>query len=355
MPRALFSAPAAFRQQWARFATAVRQGDVEQLSSIAQNVGATLIPAYTLAQDEHGDTLAHFAARRQVLHEAIDDPACLEYLCNLEKSCGIAVDVDHPKRGGWTALHTAASKGNSVVITLLLRAGACATATTKGGRIPVHLASEHRHAAAVAQLVSAAPHTALQPTDNGRLPIHIAARQGELAIVRWFLQHSIDAADHGFGEPDNQLADEAIAPSVQARPATWSVAELVSAEDKAGTDVLKDCIVSGSLPLLQYLIGSTAKRSTLSAQLHRRDASTGRLPIHIAVLTGNVAILQYLRQHGVFGDADINAKDAWDEWTPLCYAARYGHLAIIEYLVHQCQADKCIADRHQRTPWDIGK
>ncbi|KAJ1978686.1 hypothetical protein H4R34_003116 [Dimargaris verticillata] len=290
-----------------------------------------------------------------VLHEATDDPGCLEYLVGLEKRCGIRVDVNYPKRGGWTALHTAASKGNTVVIALLLHAGACATATTKDGHTPVHLASEHHHTAVVIQLVSAAPRTALQPTNNGRLPIHIAARQGDLATVRWFLQQSVDAAEHGFGEPGNQPNDATIALSTLAKPATWSVAELVRAEDKAGTDVLKDGIVSGSLSLLQYLVGTTAKRSTLSAQLHRQETSTGKLPIHVAALTGNVAILQYLHQNGIIDEADGNAKDTWDEWTPLCYAARYGHLAAIEYLIHQCHADKHIADRHQRTPCDIAK
>jgi len=53
-------------------------------------------------------------------------------------------------------------------------------------------------------------------------------------------------------------------------------------------------------------------------------------PLHYAARYGHLNIIEYL----VHQKADINAKDGYNE-TPLHFAANYGYLSVVEYLVHQ--------------------
>jgi len=64
-------------------------------------------------------------------------------------------------------------------------------------------------------------------------------------------------------------------------------------------------------------------------------------PLHYAAQYGHLSVVEYL----VNQKADINAKDK-DNRTPLHRAARYGHLSVVEYLVNQRAdinaKDKCV-------------
>ena len=53
-------------------------------------------------------------------------------------------------------------------------------------------------------------------------------------------------------------------------------------------------------------------------------------PLHFAAKNGHLSVVEYL----VNQKADINEKGN-DNSTPLHLAARYGHLSIVEYLVNQ--------------------
>lgn len=50
--------------------------------------------------------------------------------------------------------------------------------------------------------------------------------------------------------------------------------------------------------------------------------------------------------------ANINAKDRWD-WTPLWWAARNGHEAIVKLLLETGQADVDISGWNGQTPLSI--
>jgi len=55
-----------------------------------------------------------------------------------------------------------------------------------------------------------------------------------------------------------------------------------------------------------------------------------RTPLHYAARYGHLSVVEYL----VNQKADINAKDG-DDYTPLHFSAENGHLSVVEYLINQ--------------------
>ncbi|RKP35103.1 ankyrin repeat-containing domain protein, partial [Dimargaris cristalligena] len=207
-------------------------------------------------------------------------------------------------------------KGNASLVSLLLDHGAEPRLRNKDGYTPVHLASQYNQLTALQLMVRAQPSSALLATRNGRLPIHLAARQGGREVVLWFLE-----------------------------AASENLPAMLEAEDSAGADVLQDAVVSGSVPLLNFLLASH--------RLTRPEHSTGKTILHLACMANHLLVLEYLYQHDMVGDP--NVRDTWDGWSPLMYSARYGDVNIIDFLIRRCQANKQLTDRHGRTALDIGK
>ncbi|KAJ1990404.1 hypothetical protein H4R33_001730 [Dimargaris cristalligena] len=362
-----------FLRQWPKALGFIQQDQVHALQSLASQLGANL-NAFVVHQDKHGDTLAHFAARhhalgclhwlvdeagadpniinqhgRSILHEAVDDLPCLEYLLQFSKRESgqrVYIDINHAKRGGWTVLHTAALKGNASLVSLLLDHGAEPRLRNKDGYTPVHLASQYNQLTALQLMVRAQPSSALLATRNGRLPIHLAARQGGREVVLWFLEAA----------SENRHRDHPTAGGVSDSAGGWSVPAMLEAEDSAGADVLQDAVVSGSVPLLSALLHpetTSPWRDFLLAshRLTRPEHSTGKTILHLACMANHLLVLEYLYQHDMVGDP--NVRDTWDGWSPLMYSARYGDVNIIDFLIRRCQANKQLTDRHGRTALDI--
>ncbi|KAJ1918013.1 hypothetical protein IWQ60_007615 [Tieghemiomyces parasiticus] len=360
---------------WQELVAAVRLGSLAQLEHQRVQLGERF-SAYVTHRDGRGDTLAHFAARhrrqdslrwlievarvdptltnrhgRTPLHEAVDDYACLAYL--LTALPPGRLDVNTPKRSGWTVLHTAAQKGDVRTVALLLDYGARPTVVNKSGFTPLHVACQEGHLAIVQQLVCRDPTVILIANHIGRLPIHIAARGGFAPLVRWFLE--------GDGEPEDatnfKAAEGRALAWISPQPPGANLRALLTAEDHAGADVYHDALVGGNLGLLRYLLLQSAEdhpfNTLLRPRLHRAEGATGKSAAHLVVLTNQLPVLQFLHDHDLLGDPDV--RDTWDEWTPLAYAARYGCVDCAAYLLRECRADPSPVDCHGRSPLAIGR
>ncbi|KAJ1951909.1 hypothetical protein IWQ62_006344 [Dispira parvispora] len=360
--------------------------------------------------DVHGDTLAHFAARhhcvnqlcwlleearadpqvanehgRQLIHEAVDHLACLELVLSaLQRKCGDSGQrlgntrrpsdhsesrgtrgnawVNVAKRGGWTPLHTVAQKGLVANLQLLLQYGADPHLVNKDGYSPVHLASQEGHLATLVLLLDVDPRLALLATKNGRLPIHLAARRGDKTMVQWLLVQSKDTPldiQESFCQMHPKILGlvgrQGSAELQSASPVhqRWCLSDLLYATDRAGADVFQDSIVSGNVSLVQYLMEEPFLVPLLKGRWRNRESATGKMAVHLACLTGQVDLVRLLGRHGLLDDPDV--RDTWDQWTPLFYAARYGHVEIIRYLTTHCRARKDVMDKHGRTPLDVAQ
>ncbi|KAJ1649342.1 hypothetical protein IWQ61_009544 [Dispira simplex] len=360
--------------------------------------------------DVHGDTVAHFAARhhcvkelsylleeagadpqlanehgRQLIHEAVDHFDCLELVLSaLQRKCGDSAQwsgktrqpndhtecqdimenawVNVAKRGGWTPLHTVAQKGLVANLRLLLQYSADPSLVNKDGYSPVHLASQEGHLVTLALLLEVAPRLALLATKNGRLPIHLAARRGDKVMVQWFLVQSEDAPldiQESFRRMHPKLpwvASSQFSTEIKSLSSVqrlWCLPDLLYATDRAGADVFQDSIVSGNVSLVQYLMEEPFLVPLLQDRWRNRESATGKMAVHLACLTGRVNLVRLLAQHSLLDDPDV--RDTWDQWTPLFYAARYGHVEVIRYLITGCRARKDIKDKHGRTPLDVAQ
>ncbi|KAG0744938.1 hypothetical protein G6F57_009376 [Rhizopus arrhizus] len=287
-------------------------------------------------QDDHGDSLIHFASRthnlaamkllieygadpeavnehgRRPIHEAIDSIECVNYLVNTCK-----VDVNAMKRGDWTPLMIAAMKGYLDIVMILVNAGALLNRTTKDGRSALYLAIQEGHVELAKYLTNQHPQAITQPTKSGRLPIQAAA-----ALL------------------DNTTAYEIT--TYLLCHASVPISRLLSHRDNSGRDLLLDAAVSQNLELLKYLLDH-------GADPNDKD-SLGRTMIHHAAMMDHLKVLRLLEStDGIQWDA----PDAWDSWTALMHCSRQGHINTVKYLIEEIKVNVNHKDKQGRTAKDI--
>ncbi|KAG1373499.1 hypothetical protein G6F61_010133 [Rhizopus arrhizus] len=287
-------------------------------------------------QDDHGDSLIHFASRthnlaamkllieygadpeavnehgRRPIHEAIDSIECVNYLVNTCK-----VDVNAMKRGDWTPLMIAAMKGYLDIVMILVNAGALLNRTTKDGRSALYLAIQEGHVELAKYLTNQYPQAITQPTKSGRLPIQAAA-----ALL------------------DNTTAYEIT--TYLLCHASVPISRLLSHRDNSGRDLLLDAAVSQNLELLKYLLDH-------GADPNDKD-SLGRTMIHHAAMMDHLKVLRLLEStDGIQWDA----PDAWDSWTALMHCSRQGHINTVKYLIEEIKVNVNHKDKQGRTAKDI--
>ncbi|ORY99817.1 ankyrin repeat-containing domain protein [Absidia repens] len=213
----------------------------------------------------------------------------------------------------------AALKGNLDIVQYLVEHGALLHLTSKDGRTPLHMAVQEGHAKVATYLASQYPDSMFVTTNSGRLPVQMAAAMAT-------------------GGP--------LAQSLLSQALETQVKWIISHEDKSGRTILEDAVVANQTDLVVSLI------DTYGADPTRHDA-LGRNVWHQAAMVGNLAMLECLGQWSALGPL-LDIPDTWDAWTPLCYAAKHGHLDCVVYLL-KMNANSTRADKLGRTAKDLGR
>ncbi|WP_245691702.1 ankyrin repeat domain-containing protein [Geodermatophilus telluris] len=190
----------------------------------------------------------------------------------------LAGTVEHGGEDGWTPLHLAVAAGREDVVRELVAAGADLCARTESGRTPLHVAIEH------------AP---------------------ELAGVLRELGAPVDAPAAAHLDDAGQLARELDAGAPLTDPGTGlDLLTVAAAGGAAGT--LRLLLDRGADPDGGALHAAAAGRHAelvralleAGAGVDRRDADTGRTPLHTAVAAGDAPeVVRVLLAAG----ADVNA------------------------------------------------
>ncbi|KAL1917882.1 uncharacterized protein VTP21DRAFT_3716 [Calcarisporiella thermophila] len=298
-------------------------------SSLPPDISSAAIINY---RDEHGDTLVHHAARhhnikalrlflelggdaqavnnhgRHPIHEAIDSRECVQ---ELAKVC----DVNCMKRGDWTPAMTAAMKGRLDIVELLISFGADVNRVNRDGWNCLHLAIKEGHRDIAEYLLRISPECWKRKTRSGRLPIQTAALCGYTEIVRSILCL--------VKEKDRRM--------------------LLEEADNSGMGLLHVAVAGGDLVLVKELI----ERYELNVDI---QDNTGRQPVHIAALTDQPKMIVLLMEHG----AKLDARDQWDQSSPLHLAAREGHIETVQVLL-QLGVDSFAKDKFGRTALDLAR
>jgi len=230
--------------------------------------------------DKHQRTALHLAANRDNYR----------FIRSLIKYPKLAVDA--PDSKGMTALHYAAKKGHSRVLTMLCLAKANGNAKTNsaGNKTPAHLACMEGHVAAVRILHNHAKADLLMTTKAGKSCLHLAAGA------------------------NNSNSAKTIAYLMENTKFT------VNEKDASGSAAIHYAAECGSLDNVRCLV------EEYKADLNLQD-KCGQTPMHVAAFNGSFHIIQYLAEQG----ADVKKQDE-DGISIMQYAKDEKHLKIVRFL-----------------------
>ncbi len=197
-------------------------------------------------------------------------------------------EVNDLSKGGKTALHWAAQRGQADSIEALLELGADKEARTDEGFTPLHVAAANGRSAIVSMLLSAGADVHATAPDQVTL-LHLAAREGDAATVGVV---------------------------VKAAP------DLVSAVTAGGDTVLHHLCQGGSVDSLAHLQGHD---SELMVCLNR----FGQTPLHLACRHSSLAFVTALL--ALRENMDVSVEDQ-DGSTPIYYASTARKEDVIQLL-----------------------
>ena len=210
--------------------------------------------------------------------------AVAEYLLAL------GVDIEAQRYNNATALHSAAWNGHSNIIDFLIEQRANVNATHSTGSTALHAAAFKSHLSIVERLIQAKANVNAARAD-GIIPLHEACWNGQIQIAQLLIDTRAD----------------------------------VNARRDDGMTVLCATIQQGHLEIVELLLAKQAR-------IH----IPGRIqPIHVACLTGNLAIVQLLCQAGSTG-REISIVE-FDQGQPGAFTAyqlaeRNNQTAVMQYL-----------------------
>jgi ankyrin repeat protein len=256
-----------------------------------------------------------------------------------------------------TALHYACENGHLTVADLLLRKGANVESIGKDSKVPLILAAASGYLQVVELLVT--NKASFQSTDNKeRNAMHWAAMNGHVEVAEFLLaqQLSVHTADTDGLTP---LHLAVIGSQLGTIEFLLTKAAKVDARCRAGRTSLHYACDGDNPDIVRLLL-------TASANAEAETRGDNRRPIHIAAASGSVETIGVLYQHGVVMDAQDSAglrplsvachyghvdivktflslkqplsmpfQDRPDHDSPLCVAAKAGHVEVVELLIRR--------------------
>ena len=213
-------------------------------------------------------------------------------------------DVNTLDAVGWTSLRSAASAGDTALLTVLLGAGADPDAWSPGYGTPLHSATSGSASGETATLLVRTGAEVNARTGLGATPLHWAVIRGNHEVAGRLLE---------LGADPNALDDS----GVVADPLSCEHFNSVVFFALAPADVVADCIADGA---------EVNARTSSFQGVTSRPRST---PLHhAAAVTRDPARLSLLVEAG----AEVNVRDDRG-YTPLHHAAQYGTPGMVRALL----------------------
>jgi ankyrin repeat protein len=245
-------------------------------------------------------------------------------------------------------IHEAARIGDVEQIKFLFQnAPEILNSTDQKGLTALHVAAAN-HQLRVAETLLALRADVNARADNGQTPLHVAVRNGDAAIAGLLITNraTVDARDKAANTPlllalqaaDSEALDAAGGLAAKTSViASNSVAAMkvqqfrlasllvgaradVNARTASGASPLSEAVRLGNQPVVDLLLAHGANPGVA-------EPDTGKMPLHVAAMLGDTAMIKALLQ----AKANVNAVDRRGQ-TPLCYALRQGRTDAISAL-----------------------
>jgi ankyrin repeat protein len=272
------------------------------------------------------------------------------------------VDADSKDKDGCTPLSRAASNGRGAIVKQLLDTGKVdIDSKDRDGRTPLSRAAENGHSVIVKQLLDTGKVDVDSKDNDCRTPLSWAALSGQEATVKQLLdtkQVDVDSKDNDGRSPISFAAQggrentavlllKNMTSVAAATESSVKVAKLDSSPirpdctpDTLGRTPSMWAALGGKVSCIQSLWPSSLPTS--SSTTMDKD-SLGLSLIHLFAI-GNCSDGISLVLDAGF---DVNEPDS-QGWTPLHWAAYFGHKEVCEFLVDRA-ADKGLKDSTDRT------
>lgn len=218
---------------------------------------------------------------------------------------------------GLPPLHHAAISNSQDMAQLLLERSAKLEVQAGDGRRAVHFAAFQGHIEML-QLLHSKGAELMHKDNRGYTPEGLATSKGHTALIDYIRQ----SEDGKKASPESAIRAAVLKGDVKMLQKTLKGHQeyLTQADDGSGVTLAMKAILSGHLPVLQYLVGRGADVNA--------KTSWGGGTVHLAAKEGHTKIIEFLEQ----SDADVNQVDI-NATTPLILAAQGGHSKIVSTLI----------------------
>lgn len=227
--------------------------------------------------------------------------------------------INSPSEGGFTPLHTAASRGQLTVARFLLDSRANVNAKSANGETPLTLAAVQGHRAMVELLVGRGADVNLR-AGGGYTALHQVALRGFLAVAEVLVANKADLEIRNSDQNGEATALHLAAGAGQTTLAEFLITKgaNVNALDKNGQTPLLHAAMSGHAATVKALLAAKAAPNTVS--------SLGRTALSQAAAKGYLDVVKALLE--AKADSNLGKLDV-----PLAIAARGKRLEVAEALL----------------------
>ncbi|KAL5712366.1 hypothetical protein ACHQM5_014550 [Ranunculus cassubicifolius] len=321
-----------------------RRGDVEYFKEVALNI-------LEKSRNEKGDSVLSEAAMENHLE-------CCKVICRRSPSL-----IYHKNVFSFTALHSAAMKGNTEIVEFLIYARspddiesgrADNTPNTKlllmvinNGGTALHMAVNYRNTDTVRSLIQAdITGELLQIVDDKKMTaLHFAVEFQSFDMVKLFVDPERDIEYHADGTGLTPLLAAMRIAQLRGDPNSVNIRKLLIQKQKsqiklrvgdAGWTALHYATSKGDLSAIEDII-------QCDPQCLEIVDNDGRNFLHLAAMSGYVKVVEHILGTKEITETILNAQDNFEE-TPLHIAAKKGNASTALCLLYDARVDKMIKD-----------
>ena len=274
--------------------------------------------------------------------KAVDAAAC-RYLARLAQSKGYAFDVNQQDAEGRTLLHKAVTLADPNMTRFLLSAGAQATITDNEGEQPLHAAIKALAEKNVALILKTRKVNIDEPNKRGEPPLALAVLSGNETMIRLLLQHGskLDFKientpfDEWVLEKDNVAGFKLIYHAIDVKNLK---------RDAEGLTLLHKAAKLDAARITAFLLKKGANPRTLDGT-ESADASVRRkIPLEYAILNMHI---ETIKSYVAFDRKFLNFRDPKTSDTLLHIALETGNFALVDFLLKYKIRFDVINDRNE--------